>query len=148
MKASARFIGWAGLVLLLIGAAAPVFAAECAPLKLTEGPRSPRLESNEFFEVVSPIKVTFRPGVVYEAVKTSDGKALLRFGFEGLVIGDPVPAPALECRCEFPTVCTRNSCKVTSTGGSATCDGGCYRPDGTACVSCAFFKVVVTPHPQ
>ncbi|MES1240486.1 MAG: hypothetical protein ABUT39_02605 [Acidobacteriota bacterium] len=146
MKASARFIGWAGLVLLLAGVAAPVFGAECAPLKLTEGPRTPRLESNEYFEVVSPTKVTFRPGVVFEAVKTSDGRSLLRFNFESLVIGDPVPAPALECRCDYPSVCTRNSCKATPSGGSATCDGGCYRADGTACVSCQFYKVV--PQPQ
>ena len=146
MKSTARCLGLAGLfVLLLSVAAAPVLAAQCAS-QTAEGPKKPRLESNEFFEVKSPIEIVFRSGIKFEAVKTSEGKSLLRFNFEEMemVGADPVPAP-IECRCAFPTVCTRNTCKVTTTGGKATCEGGCYKPDGGACVSCEFFTVVANP---
>lgn len=147
MKPTVRCLGLAGLFVLLLSiAAAPVLAAQCAASQAAEGPRKARLESNEFFEVKSPIEVVFRPGIKFEAVKTSEGKSLLRFNFEEAEAegGNPVPAP-IECRCQFPTVCTRNTCKVTTTGGKATCEGGCYKPDGGACVSCEFFTVVANP---
>jgi len=139
-------MGLAGLVLLLLAAAAPAFAAsDCAALRAA-GTKAPRLESNEFFQVVSPTKISFRPGVQFETVRTAEGKSLVRFSFETLAVEGATDVQAIECRCQFPDVCTRNSCKVTTTGGSATCDGGCYRPDGTACVSCQFFTV--QPKPQ
>src|SRR5262245_23273524 len=112
MRASVRFMGLAGLVLLLLAAAAPAFAAsDCAALRAA-GTKAPRLESNEFFQVVSPTKISFRPGVQFETVRTAEGKSLVRFSFETLAVEGATDVQAIECRCQFPDVCTRNSCKV------------------------------------
>ena len=141
MRTSMRVLGLVGLALVLLAGVAAAGTGQCVAAQGAEGPKASRLESNEFFVVKSPTHVVFREGVDFEVVKTPEGRSLIRINFEGLSLADGEAAAALECRCQFPTVCTRNSCKETPSGGSATCDGGCYKPDGEACVSCQFFTV-------
>jgi hypothetical protein len=145
MRTSMRVLGLVGLALVLLAGVAVAGTGQCVAAQGAEGPKTPRLESNELFVVKSPTHVVFREGVDFEVVKTPEGRSLIRINYEGLSLAEGEAAAALECRCQFPTVCTRSSCKESTTGGSATCDGGCYKPDGTPCVSCAFFTVEPKP---
>lgn len=96
--------------------------------------QQPVLESNEFFTVESPSTIQFYPDVYFEVVSTKDGTQLVRYG---RVVGDQILfAEALECGCS--SGCTDSKCDAEPSGGSATCRGGCYEGDGTACVSCQF----------
>jgi len=119
------------LVLPLLIATSPALAADptCEP------DRQP-LESNEFFEAHNNNEVTFHEGIYFELVRSSDGESSIRYGFDQ---DHALKAQnTLTCRCTYPNVCSKSSCAASSTGGSATCSGGCYRPNGTACVSCQF----------
>lgn len=120
---------------------APALAQECEAAQ--KASLAERLESSEFYEVISVDEIQVREGVEYESVQSYSANGeedlVIRFGFN---LGDELNrlvADTIECRCFIPSVCPEDTCAVSTTGGNAKCRGGCYREDGTACVSCQFY---------
>jgi len=97
----------------------------------------PILKNTEYYEVLRANAIKPRPGVTFEIVQTAQGKSVLRFNYqqELAAVTDAVVAQPV-CGCSYPTVCTINTCGWRQNGDQILCLGGCYRADGTACVSC------------
>lgn len=127
LKVLGQFLG--GLtVIATIFLASPSSAQQCAAAR---EPKGVELKSNDYFEVISPSEVRFRPDVYFEIVKTKAGLSFIRFGEAA---GQQM-AGGLVCGCGGG--CS-GKCDTDNNGGSATCTGGCYEASGTACTSCIF----------
>jgi hypothetical protein len=127
----------ATLSILLLGTAVRCEAGQAQCPDATK--MKPILKSNEYYEVLRANAIKVREGVTYEIVQTPEGKSLLRFGFQDDLAGTintKAATPQPVCGCTYPDVCTINTCAWKQNGDQLLCLGGCYRPDGTACVSC------------
>ncbi len=133
--------------LLLLGSAP--LSAQSTQCEETSASRTQKLESNAYFEVLSANEVQFRDGVDFELVQNADGVSTLRYGFDLDDETSRFVAAAIECRCSSPMTCPENNCQETIVGGNAKCRGGCYKEDGTACVSCQWLVALpAPPHEQ
>ncbi len=124
--------------LLLITSSTPLAAAssQCEGAAAEE---PAKLESNAYFESLSPTEVEFRQGVEFEIVQDADGGWSIRFGVDLKDETRRAVADSIVCRCYDPDVCSENTCELSGSGtGNAKCRGGCYKPSGAACTSCVF----------
>ncbi|MEM7584754.1 MAG: hypothetical protein AAF560_15290 [Acidobacteriota bacterium] len=131
-------------------AVATLFLATAVPLAAAseqcEAPaeKAEKIESNAFFEVVGANEVKFRDGVEFEIVQDADGVWSVRYGIDLKSESQRTLAGALECDCSGIGGCA-GECTTGGAGtGGATCRGGCYRDNNTACQSCIFREVITT----
>jgi hypothetical protein len=116
--------------LIAVFAAPSVASAQC---RNNPDQGKAKLKSNEFYKVVSPNQIKFRPGVYFELVKSQDGKEFLRYGKMSNGKLSSVQESSIDCVCH----CSDGDCTTTISGGNATCRGGCY-DGGDPCTSCHF----------
>lgn len=143
MKSTTRTLCLSAFVLLFLHLTAATVAMGQQTPTCEEPPTN--LESNEYYTVIDPGEVAIEPGVEFEFVESSTGENMVRYGIQALDEYTFTVAGALYCRCFTEGGCN-GDCQVKGSGsGNATCRGGCYRDDGSACVSCRFFDTPSTP---